>query len=105
MLNRWIRYKQAFVDATKACSSVEVRGVEPRSEEKTLKTSTYLAFLLVSRKETPEDRIGLTLSQVDPLAADSSVVPENDHRLSHLSRRSSCSRWARSKRNGLPNRC
>jgi len=33
------------VSETKACV-VEVRGVEPRSEEKPLKTFTYLAYLL-----------------------------------------------------------
>jgi len=46
---------------------VEVRGVEPRSEEKILKTSTYISDPLDSQKETPAGWICPLLAQVLPL--------------------------------------
>jgi len=86
---------------------VEVRGVEPRSEEKTLKTSTYLARLLIFargnsgpgfRDPATRDRQDWphAIRGVPAFGGTSSGTPRSDAGLSHLSRRSFPPRWAKS---------
>jgi len=79
---------------------VEVRGVEPRSEEKILKTSTYMFCPFDSPWETPADWIDPKLSQVLPLpgfmffpCARKNTIPSE--------RRSQDSRWERNQENGM----
>jgi len=79
---------------------VEVRGVEPRSEEKILKTSTYMFRPFDSPRETPADWIDPWLAQVLPLpgfmpfpCARKNTIPSE--------RRSQDSRWERNRENGL----
>ena len=66
-------------------SYVEVRGVEPRSEEKTPKTSTCVSCLLISRKGTPPGWIYLTPTQVIRLSTDLLILLEYKNKLSHIS--------------------
>lgn len=83
---------------------VEVRGVEPRSEEKTLKTSTYLAYLLnfargnSGRQDAPRAiRSGPACGRI------SQASLRRRSMLSHLTRRSQGLRWAKNQENGMLN--
>ena len=93
---------------------VEVRGVEPRSEEKTLKTSTYIAGLFVftcgnsgaaftaSRYAGPTG-LATCYPKCSRLRRASLTPLRTECALAHLSRRSIRPQWARTERNGLPN--
>ena len=83
---------------------VEVRGVEPRSEEKTLKTSTYLAYLLRFARGNSGRQDAPRAIRSGPACGRISHTPlRNKGMLSHLTRRSQCLRWAKNKENGLLN--
>ena len=69
----------------KIIAIVEVRGVEPRSEEKIPKTSTCVSCLLISHKETPPGWIYLTPTQVIRLSTDLLILLEYKNKLSHRS--------------------
>ena len=64
---------------------MEVRGVEPRSEEKTLKTSTRVSCLWISREGTPTGWIYLTPTQVIRLSTALLILLECKNKLSHIS--------------------
>jgi hypothetical protein len=67
---------------------VEVRGVEPRSEEKTPKISTRVSCFWISCKGTPAGRIYLAPAQVIRFSTDSFFLLEYEKELSRCSRRS-----------------
>jgi hypothetical protein len=79
---------------------VEVRGVEPRSEEKILKTSTRISYLWISRKGTPVSRINLSPAQAVHVSMASSFFLEHKKELAQCSRRPSQILWAGLKRTG-----
>lgn len=83
----------------RSSQGVEVRGVEPRSEEKILLTSPYEVRRFVSRAETPPNRIHHPPAPVLPLPG-FTLLPGTKRSANPPERRSSGRRWMSDLRTG-----